>query len=187
MKKIYLVKKDINKPLGEGNWITMTPFEFAQFMKTPEGRNRKNNFGQIDACEYDESIVVAECGEKMAKKLRAERDARNLRMNYKKKSGFTLFSYNELESVEDNLTGEELLEDEEIDVEGEAIDLVLISRIKEVVELLPAKEKHVIEKIYLSKNCLSVEEYIKKFNYSKATVYDRRNRAFEKIKKLLNN
>ena len=41
MKKIYLVKKDVNKPSGEGNWIKMNSYEFAMFMKTLEGQERK--------------------------------------------------------------------------------------------------------------------------------------------------
>ena len=46
MKKIYLVKKDVNKPAGEGNWIEMNPYEFAMFMKTDEGKQRRPGFGQ---------------------------------------------------------------------------------------------------------------------------------------------
>lgn len=59
MKKIYLVKKD---PAAEGqdNWITMNGYEFAMFMKTPEGQARKDNFGQLDACSEDDNIIVME-------------------------------------------------------------------------------------------------------------------------------
>lgn len=38
MKKIYLVKKNPEKPAGRENWIVMNSYDFAMFMKTPEGK-----------------------------------------------------------------------------------------------------------------------------------------------------
>ena len=47
MKKIYLVKKDPEKPASKDNWIIMNSYEFAMFLKTPEGEKRKSAFRSL--------------------------------------------------------------------------------------------------------------------------------------------
>lgn len=74
MRKIYLVKKNPELPADGNNWIVMSGHEFAMFMQTPEGKQRKNNFGQLDACTMDDVIIVAECGVDTAKRWRSEKD-----------------------------------------------------------------------------------------------------------------
>ena len=182
MKKIYLVKKDVNKPSGEGNWIKMTPYEFAQFMKTPEGQSRKKNFAQLDGCDYDDDIIVAECEEKLAKKIRAEKDAHDYLMSIEKEMGYTVFSYNEQENSEDELTGEELLEDESVDVERDVINNLLTEKMKKGLKVLTKIELHLIEEVYLSETPISANQYAHKYDIPTSTIYLRLERALEKLR-----
>lgn len=37
MKNIYLVKKNPEMEVSDENWIVMNAYEFAMFLKTPDG------------------------------------------------------------------------------------------------------------------------------------------------------
>lgn len=187
MKKIYLVKKDVNKPSGEGNWIKMTPYEFAQFMKTPEGQSRKKNFAQLDGCDYNDDIIVAECEEKLAKKIRAEKDAHDYLMSIEKEMGYTVFSYNEQENSEDELTGEELLEDESVDVENETLTNILIEKMREGLKTLSENEIHLLKKMYLDNSPMSAKEYANKYAIPETTIHCRKHSALKKLRRFIKN
>ena len=187
MIKIYLVKKDVNKPAGEGNWITMTPYEFAQFMKTPEGHERRKCFAQLDACDYDDDIIIADCDEQLAKIIRAEKDAHDYLMGIEKEIGYTVFSYNEQEGSEDDLNGEELLKDENVEVENEATKRIMIEKMMEGIQMLSEKELHLIKEVYLSDNPISANQYAQKYGISISTAYARLDTTLKKIKNFLNN
>ena len=60
MKRIYLVKKDPNMPPSEDNWIYMNQYQFCRFVETPEGKQRKNNFGQINAVDQEDLLYIVE-------------------------------------------------------------------------------------------------------------------------------
>lgn len=185
MKKIYLIKKDVNKPAVEGNWIEMNSYEFALFMKTLEGQSRKKNFAQIDACGCDDCIIVAECGEEMAKEMRAEKDAHDYLVDIEKKAGYTIFSYNQQESSEDELTGEEILEDSTVNVENEAVMNSLITLMKDGLKTLSDSEFHLIVKLYLIDNPISAKQYSKKYNIPETTVHCRKQNILKKLRKFI--
>ena len=74
MKKVYLVKKDPSQPESRDNWIVMNSYEFAMFMKTPEGRKRSNNFGRLNGCDDDDVIIIVECGKENAREWKREKE-----------------------------------------------------------------------------------------------------------------
>lgn len=143
MRKIYLVKKDPTKD-GQDNWITMNSYEFAMFMKTPEGQERKDNFGQLDACEKDDNIIVMECGAERARKWRAEKDRHDYLVEQKIASGYTTFSYSSIYSEYEDVTGEEMLQDEECDVEETAIHNLSLADMRQAINSLNSEEKKLI-------------------------------------------
>lgn len=91
MRKIYLVKKNPELPVNGNNWIVMNGFEFMKFIQTPEGRERRKCFGQLDACSVDDVIIIAECGIETAKKWRSEKDSHDYLEAAKKKFGVTVY------------------------------------------------------------------------------------------------
>ena len=187
MKKIYLVKKDINKPAGDGNWITMSPYEFAQFMKTTEGYKRRKYFAQIDACNYDDKIIVMECDQiVLAKKIRAEKDAHDYLMGIANEIGYTVFSYNEQTGSEDDMSGEELLKDDSIETEDEIITRIYNSNIVNIgLNHLTTNEREFIESLFLIDKPLNVQECSIKYGISEDLVYQRKHRILLKLKKIL--
>ena len=187
MKKIYLVKKDVHKPSGEGNWITMTPYEFAQFMKTPEGHKRRKCFAQLDGCEHDDYIIVAESEEILAREIRCEKKQRDYQNSIKKEMGYTVFSYNEQENSEEDLSGEELLEDESVNVSEEAIKNLMIQKMRLGLSILSKKELQLINEVYLSNTPISTNQYASKYGINPSTAYARLESALDKLNFFLKN
>ena len=121
MRKIYLVKKNPEQPADGNNWIVMNSFEFMNFVKTPDGQKRKASIGQLDACSVDDMIIIAECGAETAKQWRSEKDRHDYLASIEKQSGMTVFSYNTQTTTEDEMSGEELLADNQCDVVEEVL------------------------------------------------------------------
>ena len=130
MKKVYLVKKNPEMPAGRDNWIVMNSYEFYKFMETTEGKTRRPNFGQLDGCDVDDVIIIAECGEETAAKWRSEKDRHDYLAEAKEKLGYKTFSYHAIASEDgEDLTGEDLVQDEETDVEKTVIKLYVTKRL----------------------------------------------------------
>ena len=186
MKKIYLVMKDTNKPADANNWLVMNGYEFAMFIKTPEGQMRKNNFGQIDACSQDEYIIVAECGTEYAKKWRSAKDEHDYLLSLEKEIGYKVFSYNSLDSLDD-VSGEELIADTECDVEQEVLKKIQIEELYKALTLLPASDRHLIMSLYLARNPMTEKQYAEKYGGKQTSVNYRKAKALAKLKKLIEN
>lgn len=149
MRKIYLVKKNPEQPADGNNWIVMNSFEFMNFVKTPDGQKRKACFGQLDACSVDDVIIIAECGAETAKQWRSEKDRHDYLVSIENQSGMTVFSYNTQTTTEDDMSGEELLVDQDCSV----IDAILKKEEKStlyaaVAKLSPA-EINLMTSLYL--------------------------------------
>ena len=120
MRKVFYVKKDPTMPESNDNWIEMNSFEFEQFIHTPEGRERRYNFGRLDACSEDDAIIYIECGVEKAKEWKADKNRREYIQKVQKSCGVTVCSYSSLISNEyplDTYSGEQYLEDTDFNLE----------------------------------------------------------------------
>lgn len=149
MRKIYLVKKNPEQPADGNNWIVMNSFEFMNFVKTPEGQKRKACFGQLDACSVDDVIIIAECGAETAKQWRSEKDRHDYLASIEKQSGMTVFSYNTQTATENEMSGEELLADNQCDVVEEVLRRFQKAHIQETLATLLPEERDLIESLII--------------------------------------
>lgn len=187
MKKIYLAKKDPAMPADGSNWIVMNSYDFAMFMKTPEGQKRKNNFGQLDACSRNEYIIVAECGSESAKEWRSSKDEHDYLVNVEKEMGFTVFSYNTQETSEDDMSGEELIVDKNCDVEQEVLRKIEYEELYKALSLLSDDDKNLLVCLFLHQKPMTEREYAKEYGEKQTSVNYRKARALERLKKILEN
>lgn len=186
MRKIYLVKKNPEKPAGKENWIVMNSYDFAMFMKTPEGKKRRPNFGQLDGCDLDDVIIIAECGQDKADQWRAEKDRHDYLKEVKAKMGYTTFSYQAIASVEgDEMTGEDLLHDPDTDVEETVIIRIMKDKLRIAVMSLDEHERHLIEKMFLTAHPMTEEEYARLTGKNRGTIHYQKMRILGKLKSLL--
>ena len=183
MKKLFLVKKNPELPEGKDNWIVMNGHEFAMFMKTPEGKERRNNFGQLDACDNTDTIIIAECGQEKAKEWRVEKDRHDYLIEAKEKAGYTTFSYHSVETDNgDDLVGDDLICDEVTNVEDTVTTHIMKEKLREAMTYLNGDECHLIEKMFLSDNPMTETEYGKLIQKSRTAVRHRKFRILNKLK-----
>lgn len=183
MRKIYLVKKDPELPADGNNWIVMSGHEFAMFMQTPEGKQRKNNFGQLDACTMDDVIIIAECGVDTAKRWRSEKDKQDHSKKLKDDSGIEIYSYEALDKIDQELTGEEWLVDTGCNVEAEVQQKMQIEELYKAVELLDEADRLLISSLYLSKKVMTAVEFGKAHGFSPQLIQYYKRRALSRLKK----
>ena len=183
MKKVYLVKKDPSQPESKDNWIVMNSREFAMFLKTPEGQTRKKNFGQLNGCDEDDVIIIAECGEESAIEWKRERDRSDYCDRNKQSSPFAFFSVDA--KNEKGLDGVGILADPACNVELEIILKISIEELRKAVSKLSDDERELIQRLFLDEEPVPERVYGEQRGLSQQAVNNRKARILEKLKKML--
>lgn len=187
MKKIYLVKKNPELPGNEDNWIMMNSYEFAMFMRTEEGQKRRNCFAQLNACTPDDDIYIVECGLENARLWRSEKDRQDYLAEQVIKYGKG--NYVDLKcpigSLEDAMTLEDTIADENINVESQILGKIQKEALKKAIETLNDEEQNLLMQLYLSNETISISDYGRRRGISQQKVSYQRDRVFRKLKKLL--
>ena len=183
MKKTFLVKKDPNRPGTDENWIIMNSYEFALFMKTDEGKRRRKYFGQMNAVDENDSIIIMECDLKTATEMREEVNREAYARKKWKESGFLVFSLDAKRNTEDRSCEETELIDENINIEMEVLRKIEIQMLAEALEELSDSDMDIIYKLYLSDNPISEYQYSEETGIPRTTIISRK----QKILSLLTN
>ena len=183
MKKIYMVKKNPNMPESEDTWIMMNGYEFARFMETEEGKSRRKNFAQIDACGEEDDIYVVECGEERAKEWRSEKDAHDYLKECEAESGIETVSFNAFDSDGEEIDLEDIVADPESDVVAEVIQRATQEALVTALAKLSRKDYEVIYHLYLSDRPMTEEEYAEKCGCTQQAIHYRKKQAIKKLKK----
>lgn len=184
MKKTYLVKKDpaLNT---EDNWIFMNGYEFAMFLKTPEGVSRKGNFGWLSPCSEDDVAIIIECSPVEAAKI----DRENKRNDYKEKQAeeenIEVISYSSFYNDETEESGEDQLEDTEANVEEAAALIMRKKALKKAIELLPEDERHLISALYSPFHSMTETMYAKAENTTRSAVNALKRKALAHLREIL--
>ncbi len=181
MKRIYLVKKDPGLPAGRDNWTVMNGREFRLFLQTEEGRKREKGFGRLNGCGAGDVIIFAECGEELAEEWNREAARDRYLRSLRDGAGPGVFSYHQIRLWSDEeVFGEELLEDEGEGVEEKAFGAVMRGELREALGTLTAGERDLVEKLFLSDRPMTDGEYAEsagltaaQVRYWKQTVLDR--------------
>lgn len=185
MKKIYLVKKNPALPAGEDNWIIMNASEFAVFISTPEGEARRRNFGRLNACDVDDEIIYAECGIDVAKEWKSVQNRSEYIENRNKQTNFKVVSYNAYCIENESITGEELLEDSNCNVEDEVIRKTQIDLLYISVGLLEEIEQEAVKMMFLSEDKLTETEFGDLFGMNRNEVHYLKMCVIKKLRKLM--
>ena len=183
MKKTFLVKKDPNRPGTDENWIIMNSYEFALFMKTDEGKRRRKHFGQMNAVDEKDSIIIMECDLKTATEMREEVNREAYARKKWKESGFLVFSLDAKRNTEDRSCEETELIDENINIEMEVLRKIEIQMLADALGELSDSDMDIIYKLYLSDNPISEYQYSEETGIPRTTIISRK----QKILSLLTN
>ena len=184
MKKIYLVKKDPSKDSTD-NWITMSGYEFARFMETPDGKSRKDNFGQINSCGDGDDILVVECGQAAAAQLRAEKDRHDYLLEQQAASQYTTTSYSSIEDEDEEIPAENFIPDERVNVAETAFLNLQRKCLREYVNLLTKNDRVLIKALILSDHPLTERQYGEMVGLDRNQVHTAKCRLLRGLKKFL--
>lgn len=187
MKRLFLVKKDPEKPAAEDNWIVMEIIDFLRFIESPEGQRRKTEFGRIPGYDKNDVVYYVECGQETAKAWKKEDDHQRF-FNHGLGSQYKVLSYFNVET--DDETGvssdlEELITDETVNVEETAIVRVLVERLGLALNKLKADERDLIEKMYMGERPMSERTFAELMGITRSTAHYRKKRVLKKLKNLV--
>lgn len=184
MKRKYLIKKDPARE-GQDNWIIMNTEQFLAWKKTPEGQLRYNNLGRLDACDEDDYIIYMECDEATRVQWKKECDRQKYNRECMKKSGIEIISYHAMTFGDGDICGEEILLDDTVNVEDEAIRAVEYEVLHRAIASLEEQDRRIIECFFLSDVLLSEKELSVKFGIPQTTLRSRKQAALNRLRKIL--
>lgn len=161
MKKTFLVMTDPEKGAREDNWTIMNAFEFARFMETEEGQKRKNHFERLDALDEDDDILIMECSTEQAMKVKSERNRADYCQRVKTETGFETMSLDgtAFGGDEEEILLIEMIADEAMDTEEQAVKEILKAEIPAAMEELSKVEQDLIRALYMGDEKMTVNRY----------------------------
>lgn len=184
--RIYLVRRDIEKPFGPDNWYMFKEAEFCRFKETEEFRKCPRYFAQIDACESGEEIVVAECSKEKSLELERVRAEERYRRELFRKSGITIVSYEGIccsgNNDHEDICGLESMADPDANVEDTVITREMYRSLHDAVGSLPQKSRDAIEDLFLRESPLSEKQRAEKICCEKHTVHHMKRAALEQLR-----
>lgn len=187
MKNIYLVKKNPEMEVANDNWIVMNAYEFALFLKTPDGQRRKSDFGKLPNSSESDYTIYAECGSENAKAWKQERNRHIYVEQQKENLGVSIFSYNSIEINDEEISGEELIVDPDCDVELYVVKKIEKEVLHKAIEQLSEYDRVLIYSFFFLDKPMTEKEFSEKYNINRRTVSYHKERALQRLKKILQN
>lgn len=185
MRKEYWIKKDLTKD-AQDNWLKLNSYEFVQFKNTPEGIIREKNVVLVPYGEPDDTELYMEVDDITAVEWRSINNHSCYACKCKEKSGIEVFSYHAaLDPDADSLSGEELLEDMECNVEEDAIKSVMICEMCKAIKKLPVDDQQLIYYLYLKKERMTEKKYAQFTGEERTTINSRKYRILRTLREML--
>ena len=135
--------------------------------------------------EWKDVIIIAECGAETAKQWRSEKDRHDYLASIEKQSGMMVFSYNTQTTTEDEMSGEELLADNQSDVVEEVLRRFQKAHIQETLAALLPEERDLIESLIISDFPMTEREYAKKVGKTQSTIHCQKAAILKRLKNML--
>ena len=179
--KTYMVKKDINKPDSQDNWIIMTGMEFFRFMQTEEGRSRSKSFALLESGDGCDDDIIAECGEQKAREWENERLLRYYHSKSNKK--FNTVSYDWCLTDSSTYGADDIIADPTADVEATVMDNLKNEILYNAICTLTPQQMVLIDQLFLSNTPMTLKEYAECNGINENSAHGRKARALMRLKK----
>ena len=184
MKKLFFRWKDEFCNGTNPELIEMTGKEFLEFKRNPENKHRKF-IEFVD--EYNEApTIVIEATQERYDEWHKEEERKRRRKQQEKKRAYKLVSMDEeIPSIESGeITLHDVLPDENVIVEDDAIKNCMISRLREAVKELSKDESELIANLYLVENPLTEKAYAEYLGVSQQEINKKKLIVLEKLRKI---
>ncbi len=180
---IYLVKKDVNKPYSQENWLMMNVNEFNAFAKTPAAKGRY--FADVGGHEYDDTWYIVECPKETAMKWRKELNRHYYLKRLERESGYQTVSYHNLMIEDEEINGEELISDMEDDFVTEVMHKIDLETLEKALDSLNIEDYGIVYHLYLAELTVSERSYARELGIPDMTLNYRKRQVLEKLRKFI--
>ena len=182
MANKYFVWKDANCKGVNPEWIEMDGRTFYAFTKDPANKDRRFVRLGNEVCEEADVIFLEATYEQYLDWIKEySRNYRNrqdeIENPYKK------VSLDDKASERHELTFNEVIADDSVNVEKEVVDKLHCEYVRKIVVDLPLEERHIIELMFYGNKTLSEREVARLLGITQTTLNYRKSKIFEKIKK----
>ena len=156
------------------------------YFKSPNGRGKR--FYKLPAEEDTEDDVYIEIPSSKISHIRKGERRTQFVADCKKKSGRHEISLYALEANKhgERCSGEELIEDVDIDVESAAIHNIELEKLYQAVQTLSKEEQELVARLY-SKKPATIIDLSKEWNVHYSTISRKHKAVLRKLKRILKN
>lgn len=184
MEKIFLVMTDPEKGAREDNWTIMNYRQFAAFLKTEEGKKRRDCFERLgEACDEAGTIYI-ECSREKLPELWSERNHADYLRRQKDASGFLTVSLDaELEIKEDGDIGSlhDLIADEAQHTDDKAFLAIFRQELPAALAELDEAELELVM-AFACDGKMTVTRYAREKGCSRRCIRNRKESALRKLR-----
>lgn len=183
MKKVFLVRKDVTMPYGEGNWQIMTATEFMKFKKTDQAKGRK--FVRLFQQDNDSDLIIKECEPDEAREIKTAMQKIRRHQQYAAKKGIFEIPYSQVNVDGEYVSSEELIADETQDVESIVDKKFAIQSLYSAIAKLSNTEKKLVQYMFFQSK--TERELAVIYNVSAVAIHKRKVAVLKKLKSFLEN
>ena len=171
---------------GKRRFIRLTGKAAYEYLKSPKGRGKR--FFKLTAEEETEDDVFVEIPSSKTKRIRKGERRTQYVADCKRESGRHEISLYALEANEhgERCTGEELIEDVDIDVESAAIHRIELEKLYKAVQSLSEEEQELVARLY-SKEPATITDLSKEWSVHYSTISRKHKAILRKLKRILKN
>lgn len=182
MANKYFVWKDANCNGVNPKWIEMDGRTFYEFTKHPDNRNRYFVRLGNEVCE-EADVIFIETNKNKYDEWNREESARYRREKDRIEHPYKIVSLDDKASELHELTFNEVVPDESVNVEQEVISKLHYEYVRKIVTSLPLEERHIIELMFYGSKTLSEYEMAEILCVSRTTFHYQKEKILKKIKK----
>ena len=182
MANKYFVWKDVNCNGVNPEWIEMDGRTFYAFTLDPANKDRRFVRLGNEVCEEAEVIYIEATYEQFLDWHKE--DVRNYRTRKDEmENPFKKVSLDDKASELHELTFNEVIPDESVNVEQKVVDKLHYEHVRKIVMELPLEERYIIEVMFYGPELLSERKAAVIFGIPFQTLHSKKLKIFEKIKK----
>ena len=186
--KIFLVKRDPDRPACSDNWISMNSSQFSSFLRTQEGRSRSRSFGILESCGDDSQIVI-ETDRGTAEELRYQRN-RNCYVKRSLRQALQRYGMHIVRPQEDDTPAGQTseccsLQDPSLSVEEQVERKMDLQLLREAVGRLERDERTLIMYCVAGDEPLTESMYGEIAGMSREEVHSMKRRVLRKLRRYM--
>lgn len=180
MSRKYYVWKDPACGGKNIEWQVLSGAEFYTMMQLPENKSRRF-IPFFDEDYEDVDTIYIEATVAQYKSWRKEYD--KYRYSQTTSKPYSVLSIHCPVPESENIPLVETIQDETMDTEASAIDLIQSEKVRTIMSALPPKDRWLVEEIYMRQR--STVSIAAELGLNQSVVYRRATRILKKIKKIL--